>query len=250
MLSSIKSGERRVQEGDGDGDGTLLAEQRNGEQDDDDDDDDDDNMGARFSELLALAADRFTRVVVVLDNVDLLHGVKQRGAGDVLAFLPRRPPANVRIVLAAGCPPRARAATPEPTSSSLSATGSDERGPWAIYDALRSRADATLVAAGFDVGGRSLAQAVFERNKPRDARLDDAAADAVRRCVVAHCQRAGKQLPPALLEQLAASAACQRSPRYLTLLLDELLAVGSHDTLASQLSNVCFGFDRLLLLLL
>ena len=38
---------------------------------------DDVDLSSRFGELLALASDRFERVVIVLDNLDLMMGIKQ-----------------------------------------------------------------------------------------------------------------------------------------------------------------------------
>ena len=115
----------------------------------------------------------------------------------------------------------------------------DDRGAWAVFDTLLGRCDTTLVAAGFGRGGQSLAQAKLGSSD--DTQRNNNAA--VEQCASLRCRVAGKHLAPALLQQLSRNAACQTSPRFLTLLLDELLAVGAHDTLATQLQSLLSADD-------
>jgi tetratricopeptide (TPR) repeat protein len=167
-----------------------------------------------FVEWVNIAAQRFRRVVLVLDGVDLLHGVKQRGAAASLVFLASRFAANVRLITSA-----------TPMSNRAAANGGT------VCDLLRARATRTLRAAGFASAG-GLA-------------LDDAGGDAARPSAKAmlcaarlKCAHVSKSLPVACERLLAACAPACASPRYLTLMLDELLATGRFESLEQQLEQL------------
>jgi tetratricopeptide (TPR) repeat protein len=165
-----------------------------------------------FVEWVHIASQHFARVILVLDGVDLLHGVKQRGAAASLVFLQTRFPTNVRVMLSA---------TP------LSAAR-EQPGGGTVCDLLSRRATQTLRAAGFAMaGGLSI-----------DSAAEPASAKAMLCAARLLCASAGKRLPTACERLLAASAAACASPRYLRLLLDELLATGRFESLDQQLTQL------------